>query len=384
MTIKTIKVASETGIIGLPPSSFVSDHMIKNSMPLAEIIPCEPIFESGMTLFKLNSTEGKKNYNKILKKHGFDIDFPIKVAFLADSFPTDSFTNEYGETFLEQIAETASKGFSELIQMTGSKTIGEATKKIGEITKTFGKEQGGIIGKALGTFGEAAKKGGAAIKGVESKHGLAGTISGLVAGRRVDFPQVWKGSAFSPSYTMTVRLYNPNPGNINATRKYIVGPLAVLLCLVLPRSQDGSTYNWPFFHKVKSRGIYELNPAVITNISVIKGGDQQQISYQQHLGIVDVRIDFSSLFSSILIEEGDSQMTNRPTLRSYLESIEDKKNLEVASGAPVSYLSSLELARSRKISSAQSVTQREKTVNTRVNSIDIIETVYGWVKGFTT
>jgi hypothetical protein len=116
-------------------------------------------------------------------------------------------------------------------------------------------------------------------------------------------------------------LYNPNPADPESTKKYIAGPLAAILTLGLPRSDNGRTYNWPFFHKIRSTGIYNLDPAIITNIAVIKGGDQQQIAYNQHLAIVDVRIDFSSLYNSILIEEGGQTMTNRPTLRSYLDAL---------------------------------------------------------------
>ena len=380
----TIKVASETGgIIGLPPSSYVSDSAIKNSMPMAEIIPCEPEFSQGMTLFSV--VPNLKSYNDILKKHGFIIDHPIKVAFLADSFPTDTFTNEYGETFLEAITETASKGFSELIQMTGAKTVGGATEEISKSLAGLGKEQGGLIGKTLGTFAGVAKKGAGAMKKIEGKYGAAGTISGLLAGRRVDFPQVWKGSAFSPSYTMTVRLYNPNPGNANSTKKYIEGPLAVLLCLALPRSEDGHTYGWPFFHKIKSKGLYELDPAVITNITVIKGGDQQQISYQQHLAIVDVRIDITSLFNSILIEESDKKMTNRPTLRSYLKTLGEEKTLERAKEIQESSLPILELSRKKKFYSKRTtLTIGDRKTVYRTNDSDIKETKNGEVDGLTT
>ncbi|MCK5601514.1 hypothetical protein KAR91_06595, partial [Candidatus Pacearchaeota archaeon] len=145
----------------------------------------------------------------------------------------------------------------------------------------------------------------------------------------VDFPQVWKNSGYTPSYTMTVRLYNPNPASLTATQKYIIGPLAALMLLGLPRSKDGSTYNWPFLHQIRAPGIYNLNPAFIQNVAVIKGGDQQSIAWNQRLAMVDVRIDFGSLYNSILAgEEYDSEM--RPTLRNYLAAMEEE--IEVKPG----------------------------------------------------
>jgi len=187
-------------------------------------------------------------------------------------------------------------------------------------------------GRQIEQLGEAFARTGPTQAAIANKvGGLAGR---LMAGARVDFPQVWKNSGFTPSYTMTVRLYNPRPGNYTATKKYIIGPLAALLLLGLPISSDGDTYNWPFLHKIRCPGIYNLNPAFISNITVVKGGDQQQISHKQTMGIVDVRIDFGSLYNSILAEEGNRKLANRPTLNSYLKALEDYKPIEDIYKAP--------------------------------------------------
>jgi hypothetical protein len=322
------------GVYGLPPSTWISDEMIINSMPVLEITPCIPHFQSGLNLFRVE--DASKQYLKILNNHGYATEVPIKCAFLADNFPTDSFTNEYGETFLQKFTDVASQGMSQLAQMTGATTGTGGMKNIGSAFSDLGEEMGGMSGGALSGVGGAAQATGEGIEKLIRKMrsgkasgvsrmlgGGAELINKMVAGHRVDFPQVWRNSGFTPSYTATIRLYNPNPASKISTEKYIVGPLAVLLCLAVPRSDDGKTYNWPFFHKVKATGIYNLSPAVITNITVIKGGDQQQISYNQNLGIVDVRIDFASLYGSMLVEEGKNTFTNRPTVRSYLSSLKE-------------------------------------------------------------
>ena len=91
------------------------------------------------------------------------------------------------------------------------------------------------------------------------------------------------------------------------------------MLLGIPISTDSVTFSWPFIHRIYSPGIYDLDPAFISNITIIKGGDQQQISYKQRLGIVDIRIDFGSLFSTMLATKGDPR--NRPTLKRYLQGI---------------------------------------------------------------
>jgi len=310
---------------GLPPSTYVSDSMIVNSMPIIEIIPCKPHFDSGLNLFRVE--DDRQAYDKILDNHGFSAPNPLKLAFIADNFPTDTFVNDYGETFLQKFTDVASQGMSQIMQMTGSDSATEGGKKIA-----------GMLSNAADDFGESTaggilKSGASGLNQMaESLHnfsqssgktlgGSINLIDRMLAGHRVDFPQVWRNSSYTPSYTATIRLYNPYPGNPESTKKYIIGPLASILCLALPRSDDGSTFNWPFFHKIKSKGIYNLDPAVITNITVVKGGDHQQIAYNQNLSVVDVRLDFISLYNSILLEEGKNRSTNRPTLRSYLDAL---------------------------------------------------------------
>jgi len=307
------------GIIGLPPGNYVSSHVIEKSMPIAEITPGLPNITKGMTVFKVSPAPAI--YRELLNSVGFDrTEKSVNVAFLADSFPTDSFTNEYGESFLQKFTDIASQGVRDIMQATGTESASAGVGKLSEMVKGFGKAGGGTFGSMLEAAGAMGGKIETALHTIESKFGGAKTVGAMLAGARVDFPQLWRNSGFSPSYTMTVRLYNPKPGSKEYTERYIVGPLAVLLCLALPRTKEGNTYSWPFFQKIKAPGIYNLDPAMITNLTVIKGGDQQQISFNQALGIVDVRIDFGSLFNSIL---AGSKQPNRPTLYSYLKAMKD-------------------------------------------------------------
>ena len=161
---------------------------------------------------------------------------------------------------------------------------------------------------------------------------LANAADAALAGGRIDFPQVWKGSGFSPSYTMTIRLYNPDPSDRETTNKYIAAPLAVLLTLSLPRVMQnvngGYLYNWPFFCKISCPGIYFLNPCCISSVSIIKGGDQQSISWNQRLDIVDVRIEFTSLFNSMVVGNGNNSDRSRPNMKSYLDALLGEKKLK--------------------------------------------------------
>lgn len=313
-------------IIGMPPDTHVSDDLMINSMPILQITPHEPKMNIGLTSFILETKWNE--YVNILAKHKYKpgTDSYLKVAFLADNFPTDSFSNEYGESFLNKITDVVSQGAGEITQMMGARDLGEAGAELSRFAKTMGADivSSGIdkILKKSKDVQDKLREGGKTSQFVGA---TAGMISRMAAGARVDFPQVWKNSGFSPSYSITVRLYNPYPSNLYSTKKYIIGPIAALLSLALPRAgkegEEANTYNWPFFHKINCPGIFNLDPGFISNISVIKGGDQQQIGWNQALSIVDVRIDMGSLFNSLLLEVGEIA-NHRPTLRTYLDGME--------------------------------------------------------------
>lgn len=328
-----IKLSPIEDTFGMPPSTHVSDAAMVNSMPVMEITPGTPSFASGLTLFTVN--DAWDQYEGILKNHGFTLSSkPIRLAFIADNFPTDSFTNEYGETFLQKFTDVASQGMQQLAQITGARTGSQAAKNLATTLQNMGTSVGGTVGGIMETAGSSAVNIMGELGKLKTQLGQEGgmlrggldIVNKTLGGYRIDFPQIWRNSGFTPSYTATIRLYNPNPGSPTQTIRHIIGPLAVILCLAIPRSDNGKSFNWPFFHKIKSQGIYNLNPAVITNITVIKGGDQQQISHNQRLGMVDIRIDFTSLYGSMVLEEGKSMNLNRPTVKNYLASLAEKES----------------------------------------------------------
>lgn len=334
-------------IIGMPPKN-PKDEWVKgrtntvmeNSMPQCTIYPGVPSFTEGISLFQrralFSSNEKNKNrreptYLDLLADQGFKLNqYPgqltakggLKIAFQADSFPTDSFTNEYGENFLQSLTDVASEKAASILQITGNRNVGSAFNQAANSLEKSENPVVSAMGKGLTGAKNTLNDLISAFPGGQKVLGGANLVGALVAGSRIDFPMLWKSSGFQPSYTMTVRLYNPIPASPEMTKKYIIGPIAALMLLGIPISQDGKTYSWPFIHRIEAPGIYTLDPAFISNITIIKGGDQQQISYQQRMGVVDVRIDFGSLFNSIL---AGTKKTGRPTLRSYLDSLATEK-----------------------------------------------------------
>jgi len=327
-------------IIGLPPSgTLLANNNLKiNTMPVIEIIPCYPDSgKSPINIFSLQNARGdanagpdaKNDFDRRLSEFGFAAPNPIRLAFQAESFPTDSFSNEYGETFLNKMADVASEGVGELMQMTNTSNAMEAAKKIGAGLKGLG-GLGETAGSMLTSKADQLQNwinknqqaGG--LKGAGA--GGAGLISKMLGGQRVDFPMIWKNSAFNSSYSINIKLFNPKPGSLGITEQYIIGPIAMIMLLALPQSDEsGETYKWPYFHRITCRGLFDIKAGAITNVSVSKGGDQNQIAWNRRLSQVDIRIDFVNLYSSLVA--GGKEDLDRPTLRSYLETLRGEETL---------------------------------------------------------
>ena len=329
-----------TEIIGLPPmqddNTFGANNKIIDSMPIATIKPAIITYVPGLSTMTIDIPAGMELYNTYLIAHEYILgsNEGLKLAFQADSFPSDSFTNSYSEGFLQDYSKGLSRTASTVMQTLGGRNAVEGVSKAaGAIGKTAKEYDMNMISGFANTVSKGADKFDKMIKNKnvfknDAANNILSIASSVAGGGRIDFPQIWDDSSFSPSYTMTVRLYNPNPADPTSTDKYIIGPIAAIMLLGIPLSDDtsGSTYNRPFLHEITCPGIYYLNPCFISNITVIKGGDQQQIAYNQQLGIVDIRIDFGSLYSSMLASTSDTE-EHRPTLKSYLSSMRGEKTL---------------------------------------------------------
>lgn len=354
---------------GMPPESHVSENIRFNSMPVLEISPHVPDFSYGLTLFRMKKAwtiddKEQFGYHELLALYGYELDSePLRIAFLADSFPTDSFTNEYSESQLNRITDVASQTAQEIAQMVGVKSVGAGLNKIKNALGSEG--AGGALSGMIGMGQSAADTIGTGFnKMFPVLTGGGSLVSRLATGARVDFPLLWRNSAFQPSYSVTCRLYNPAPGDDEITEKYIIGPIAAILCLCLPQSKDGYTYSWPFLHKIKCKGFFDLGAAYISNVSIIKGGDQQQIAWNKRLGIVDVRIDFGGLYASMLTGEENPDQ-DKSSLTSYLAILKESDDIKDMYADPLSTENStqVKISKPANIPSPQQLANGERNLN---------------------
>ena len=333
-------------IMGLPPEYAASmgtdapnmNDVIRDSFPILEIIPCEPVFAKSLEMFtltrafKTKSDVGTSYIDELNKYYGYKLSGKamnyeaLRYAIQANSFPVmESFSNEVGESIFQSVADVGSSFARDFTFMTGTKTAGHGARQLAGLVD---KMSGGTTGSDLLKSG--TNKMNAMVKGLSNATGnrmspeniktSANIAIETIAGRAIDFPQVWRSSSWAPSYNANIRLYNPYPGDERATKEFIIGPLATLLMFVVPRTYNGYNFSWPWLCKYRVPGLYDVQAGFIKDVTVIRGGDDNHFALNSIPGMVDVRITLGTLYSNILGGDPKS-MTGRgnPKLHQWLD-----------------------------------------------------------------
>jgi hypothetical protein len=347
------KTSADT-IFGLPPAAYYSmdyQSVILNSMPVLELTPGFPSFKgqgfTGLKLYKFDSNEGTTKFKQILNTLDIDLPttMPMKYAFLYESPFTESFSNEYSESMFEEIANFKIPFLQEAKYISGKESTagaldslsggftgdGSVGKKLTELYK--GNESNDPfttrafnLGNQLAgaTLGGAAKFAGAAESALKSYGNYGSQVLKLLEGSNIDFPKIWQYSSYSPSYSVTIRLINPNPMDNISYMTYIIKPLVYLLSFVTPISDSESTFSFPLLCKVNCPGLFKIDSGYIQSLDVIKGGEGGDISFKQRPGTIDVRISFAEMYNTMIsldrkfIANSDK---DRPTLLKYVDNL---------------------------------------------------------------
>jgi archaellum component FlaC len=118
--------------------------------------------------------------------------------------------------------------------------------------------------------------------------------------------------------------------------EHILTPIAMILALALPLSDSKYTFSFPLLVKAVCPGLFNIEAGFISDVQVIKGGENQDITFQQQPGSVDVRFTLSSLYETMTAttQQGHEDDTNieRPTLKRYIDNLKDSMSYDYPFG----------------------------------------------------
>jgi len=330
---------SHTADGGLPEGGGTTDidmnQLIRDSMPLLEIRPAMPELSKGMQGFTMAKTPtGKRDFVKELEEF-YEIKMRsdmLRVAFMSNNPPTETFNNDYGESLLEGIANVASSGVRDMSFMTGGMDPSEMLKALSKKAalkegESFGDDAAGkALEKAAGITSSILNSASGGVKNIEN---ISQTAKGLMMGNKLDFPLVWKNTSFSPNYSVSIKLYNPYPGDEKATLQLITAPLMALLMFVTPYSEDGNTFSWPWCCIFHIPGLVQWSPGYIKSISVVKGGNDNLIAFNQRPSLVEINMDIGLLYTSMLHTKKKTSGSDIPNLSKYGREFSDELTKQI-------------------------------------------------------
>lgn len=286
---------------------------------IIKLIPALPRYhglsgDKGLNLFDLDVNKGVNAIREILLNANISprhiVSNDLMFCVLNDTSITDSFTNDFSDSQFESMAQVGSDIGSEIKVATGTRKLSDVQSQLPNL---LGEELGGMMNTGINTVKSGLDK----VLGANN----TSIMGSLITGSKVDFPMIWKGSSYNPSYSFTCRFYNPDPESDEAYMKFILAPLAHLLAFMVPMSDSNSTFSFPLICKFQCPGLCALEAAYISQMDVIKGSEVNDISFWQRPGIVDVRFTVNSLYSTMISKSEDGINEERPTLATYINAM---------------------------------------------------------------
>ena len=221
-----------------------------------------------------------------------------------DSGPSDTLSNQVGESSLKSMMDSGSSTMKEIAFMANS---------------------GGIDTETLATFMEgssaALQAGLSAILGNNSISGALNRIinlgSNVLQGHNIIIPDVYQSSSYSKPYQLTIHLKSPYGTKLGYYLDIFV-PMMHLLALAMPTQESANTFSSPFLIKAYIDGVYSCNLGMVENISITKSTESYSVS-----GLpseVDVTLNIVDLYSDLSMSPSSSPMlfANNSSLVEYL------------------------------------------------------------------
>lgn len=230
------------------------------------------------------------NWHQV-KNSSFDSYFSASnaVVFYADGLVSmsDSFSNSTGESSLASTINGFSDTAKEIRFLLGEESmlanlVDSAASVTDSITSSLGDITSGLTG---GMLSDLASTG----------------VSTVLSGGKIIFPKIWSDSSFSRSYSFDIKLRSPDHDSLSIYLNVLV-PFIHLLGLVLPMGlkDNANGYNSPYLVKAYSKGMFNIDMGLITDMQVTRGAECQW----NDDGLptqMDISITIEDLYSSLYL-----------------------------------------------------------------------------------
>lgn len=299
-------------------------ELVENSLQMCYMRPMDTKIDKSINIYK-----GRHAWDKFVSYLGANEISPGsnsgKLTVVLNNITplTETYSNEFGQSELfGSVQSIASGGLQEAAFISGYNGMGDLDQM---------SQQKGIVG-TLGTGIKTAidKVGDLAGQFGIGEEGQA-DIRSMLANptQKIDIPSMWKGNSFTAQYEVSVRLQCYNVADEQAYGSRIIASLGALMQFCCPRSETGKFYQWPFLMQFEIPGLVNIPLAYASNMTVVKGGDVSDLSWQWRPNIIDVRMTINTVWG-VTVNSADSAADDggRPTILKQLRTLNNKRGLQ--------------------------------------------------------
>lgn len=135
--------------------------------------------------------------------------------------------------------------------------------------------------------------------------GISG-ILGMITGQGlVDYPEFWKDSSFTKSYSFKVPIHAVSGDKVSIAYRYII--LLLILSGSLPRATGRNSYTSPFIVRAYTKGMFAIPLGIIDSISIKRGDGEFGWSVDKLPLNIEVSFTIKDLSPSMFLGLGDSK-----------------------------------------------------------------------------
>lgn len=123
-------------------------------------------------------------------------------------------------------------------------------------------------------------------------------------GSRLVFPQMLDNVTYGKSMSITLRLA-ASSGDVESIYLDCIVPACHVLAFGLPRQVNENMYTYPFLCRANCKGRFSSELAVVTDVSIERGGDGSRWTIDSIPNEIDVQFNIVPLYSNLMVTSSD-------------------------------------------------------------------------------
>jgi len=213
-----------------------------------------------------SSSNIKKTFDTLISKYlpGLQKINGVRMIASSDSMATETISNNFGESLINQLAQ--------------SSTIMQTAKSF-SLYSNFIKEM---------SYDYAFK-----LLNNETE-GILQVLKASALGIQIALPRFFESSNYSHTLSVFFKLTSPS-GDEESVKTLVLDPLKLLMILASPNSMTGISYAYPFIYKVTAHGNSYMALGYISDITISKGSMETVYSDKYLPLSIDVRLNIRTL-----------------------------------------------------------------------------------------